>query len=181
MVFAMQAMQKASKSEPKDRADGSPDRAQSADLHTHDYVTPWWWSTKGRLTIAAGLGVAAAFIAGQVLPAYESWAYALAMAIGLVPIARRAIMSARYGAPFTIEMLMTIAAMGAVAIGAVEEAAVVVFLFLVGELLEGVAAGRARASIRALTNLVPKTAHLERDSSLQEIPAERAERVHLGR
>ena len=38
----------------------------------------------------------------------------------------------------------------------------VVFLFLVGELLEGVAAGRARASIRGLTKLVPKTALLER-------------------
>ena len=45
---------------------------------------------------------------------------------------------------------MTIAAVGAVIIGATEEAAIVVLLFLVGELLEGVAAGRARASIRDL-------------------------------
>jgi Cd2+/Zn2+-exporting ATPase len=69
---------------------------------------------------------------------------------------------------------MTIAASGAVVIGAAEEAAVVVFLFLVGELLEGVAAGRARASIRALTNLVPKTAFLEREEGRQlaEVPAE---------
>ena len=43
-------------------------------------------------------------------------AYALAMAIGLVPIARRAILSAYYGAPFTIEMMMTIAAGGAAAL-----------------------------------------------------------------
>ena len=62
------------------------------------------------------------------------------------------------GTPFSIETLMTIAAVGAVIIGAAEEAAIVVFLFLVGELLEGVAAGRARASIRALADLVPKTA-----------------------
>ena len=57
-------------------------------------------------------------------------------------------MAARLGLPFTIEMLMSVAALGAVVIGAAEEAAAVVFLFLVGELLEGVAAGRARAGIR---------------------------------
>jgi hypothetical protein len=42
---------------------------------------------------------------------------------------------------------MTIATDGPVIIGAGEEAATVVFLFLVGESLEGVAAGRARDSI----------------------------------
>ena len=72
------------------------------------------------------------------------------MAVGLIPIARRAIFGAMNGSPFTIETLMTVAAVGAVIINASEEAAVVVFLFLVGELLEGIATGRARASIRAL-------------------------------
>ena len=74
------------------------------------------------------------------------------MAVGLVPIARRAIMAALAGTPFSIEMLMTIAAVGAVIINATEEAAAVVFLFLVGELLEGVAAGKARDSIRSHEN-----------------------------
>ena len=77
------------------------------------------------------------------------------MLIGLVPIAKRAVMATFAGIPFTIEMLMTIAAVGAVIIGAGEEGAAVVFLFLVGELLEGVAAGKARDSIQALTKLVP--------------------------
>jgi cation transport ATPase len=57
-------------------------------------------------------------------------------------------MAAVNGMPFTIETLMSVAAIGAVFIDASEEAAAVVFLFLVGELLEGVAAGRARASIK---------------------------------
>jgi Cd2+/Zn2+-exporting ATPase len=74
--------------------------------------------------------------------------------------------------PFSIETLMTIAAVGAVIIGAGEEAATVVFLFLVGELLEGLAAGRARASIQGLTTLVPKTALLERNGRTEEVPAE---------
>ena len=53
-----------------------------------------------------------------------------------------------------------------------EEAATVVLLFLVGELLEGVAAGKARASIQALTTLVPKTALLDENGSTREVPAE---------
>ena len=81
-------------------------------------------------------------------------------------------MAAFAGPPFSIEMLMTIAAVGAVIIGAGEEGATVVFLFLVGEMLEGVAAGKARASIQALTRLVPKTALVEQDGRTREITAE---------
>jgi Cd2+/Zn2+-exporting ATPase len=134
-------------------------------------TAPWWQSPKGRLTILAGLGLAAAWLSALVLPGYEAWLYAAAMLIGLVPIARRAMAAAIAGAPFTIETLMTIAAVGAAIIGATEEASMVVFLFLVGELLEGVAAGRARASIRSLSNLVPKTAFIERSGTLAEVPA----------
>src|SRR5690606_23025041 len=89
-----------------------------------------------------------------------------------VPIARRAAVAALTGTPFTIETLMTIAAVGAVIIGATEEAAIVVLLFLVGELLEGIAAGRARASIRGLAALVPTTALVEAAGGTREIPAE---------
>ncbi len=94
------------------------------------------------------------------------------MLVGLLPIARRAFAAATMGTPFSIEMLMTIAAIGAVFIGATEEAAMVVLLFLIGELLEGVAAGKARASIQLLTALVPKSAFVERDGRLDEVPAE---------
>ena len=79
---------------------------------------------------------------------------------------------ARAGMPFTIEMLMTIAAGGALVIGEPEEAALVVFLFAVGELLEGVSAGKARDSIRALSKLVPKTARLEVGGKTREVAAE---------
>ena len=99
------------------------------------------------------------------MPAIAPYAFIAAMLIGLVPIARRAVMAAMAGTPFSIEMLMTIAAVGAVIIDAGEEAAVVVFLFLVGELLEGVAAGKARASIQSLAALVPKTALLEENGA----------------
>lgn len=132
---------------------------------------PWWRQKRNRLTIASGLALALAFVTGQLAPQFSTIIYALAMSIGLVPVAKRALTGAIAGSPFTIEMLMSIAAIGALIIGAAEEAAVVVFLFLVGELLEGVAAGRARASIRDLAKLVPDTAQREQSNGRTEAVA----------
>jgi Zn2+/Cd2+-exporting ATPase len=133
---------------------------------------PWWRTQKGGMLFVSGGSLLAAYGLSHLYPAIELWVFTAAMLIGLVPIARRAVMAAVNGTPFSIEMLMTIAAVGAVIIGATEEAAAVVFLFLAGELLEGVAAGRARASIQSLTALVPKTALLQRNGATTEIPAE---------
>ncbi len=145
-----------------------------SDRHGHEHGTDdgrWWRSPKAKFTGAAGVALIVAFGIATLFPAIAAWAFSVAMLVGLVPIARRAFMAARAGTPFSIEMLMTIAAVGAVVINAGEEAATVVFLFLVGELLEGVAAGRARASIQALTALVPKTAFVETDGRIEEVPA----------
>jgi Cd2+/Zn2+-exporting ATPase len=132
---------------------------------------PWWRSKRALLTIASGIALAVAYAIGKLVPAAEYWAFVAALLVGLVPIARRAVMAALAGTPFSIETLMTIAAVGAVMIGATEEAATVVLLFLIGELLEGVAASRARASIQGLADLVPKTALVEREGVTAEVPA----------
>lgn len=118
----------------------------------------WWQGTKARLVFMTGALFAAAFVASFFLPDWHTWLYAAAAVVSVVPFARRAIAGALEGSPFTIETLMSVAALGAVAIGEAEEAAVVIFLFAVGELLETVAAGRARAGIEALIDLVPRTA-----------------------
>ncbi|MBX9934316.1 MAG: cadmium-translocating P-type ATPase [Methylobacterium sp.] len=131
----------------------------------------WWETAKGRLVILSGALLALAFVSQYAIPSVSHWVYIGATVIGVLPVARRALAAARVGMPFTIEMLMTIAAAGALVIGAAEEAALVVFLFAVGEVLEGVAANRARASIRALGELVPKTAILEEENSTRDVPA----------
>lgn len=148
------------------------DAEAGSHFHPRPSKESWWQSRKARLTIACGLALVAAFGIGKLMPPAERWAFLLAIAVGLVPIARRAFTAARVGAPFSIETLMTIAAVGAILIGATEEAAAVVFLFLVGELLEGVAAGRARASIQGLAALVPKTALLEEGGQAREVAAD---------
>ncbi len=132
----------------------------------------WWQTGKGRLTLMSGAALAAAYGLGHLLPEWAGLIFTAAMLVGLVPIARRAFSAARAGTPFSIEMLMTIAAIGAVIIGATEEAAAVVFLFLIGELLEGIAASKARAGIQSLAALVPKTALIETQAGTREVPAD---------
>ena len=125
---------------------------------------PWWQSMKARLVLMTGVLFAAALVASFFLPEWDTWLYAGAALVSVVPFARRAVAGALEGSPFSIETLMTVAALGAVAIGEAEEAAVVIFLFAVGELLETVAAGRARAGIEALIDLIPRTALRVTDS-----------------
>ena len=138
-----------------------------------DGTTAWYRTAKGRLVIGTGLLLAVAWGVGWIAsPAVGHWAFAAACLAGLAPVARRAVAALRMGQPFTIESLMTIAAIGALFIGAAEEAALVVFLFAVGELLEGAAAGKARDGIRALASLVPKLALLEENGTTREVPAE---------
>ena len=143
-----------------------------AHAHEDTSVKAWWQTTKGRLVLLTGALLAVAWASRYVVPAASHWMFIAATLVGVAPVAQRAVAAARAAMPFTIEMLMTIAAAGALVIGAAEEGALVVFLFAVGEVLEGVAANRARASIRALSDLVPRTAVLEDESGrTQEIAA----------
>ena len=151
------------------------DPAPQDDAPSGDAPAPSWHQTaKGRLVIGTGILLAVAWAARFVLTAdVAHWAFVLATLIGLFPVARRALAMARARMPFTIEMLMSIAVSGALVIGEPEEAALVVFLFAVGELLESVSTGKARDSIRALSKLVPKTARLEVGRGTREIAADR--------
>ncbi|WP_176084366.1 heavy metal translocating P-type ATPase [Martelella sp. HB161492] len=145
-----------------------------AHSHSHDEADAgqsWYQTSKGRLVLLTATLLALAWIAELTLPILGLWPFVLASLVGLAPVAKRAFLLLRTGQPFTIESLMTVAAVGALFIGAAEEAALVVFLFAVGEVLEGVAANRARAGIRSLAELVPKTAQLEIDGTTRDVPA----------
>ncbi|VAW32187.1 Lead, cadmium, zinc and mercury transporting ATPase; Copper-translocating P-type ATPase, partial [hydrothermal vent metagenome] len=83
------------------------------------------------------------------------------IAAGL-PVARSAWRSLRINHELTINALMSIAAVGAVIIGAYTEAGLVMVLFAIGEALEGFTANRARNSIRSLMSVAPQKATLLR-------------------
>ena len=92
-------------------------------------------------------------------------AYALSTATGGVSIARSGIRGAIATRRPDMNLLMAVAVLGAVAIGAWMEAALVVVLFSIGELLEGRAVGRARRELEALVSLAPQVAVVRRTHS----------------
>jgi Zn2+/Cd2+-exporting ATPase len=148
------------------------------DGHNHsDHGEPiegaWWESSKGLLVIVTGIMIAFAYLERSMLPYGSQLVFYAACIIGTYPVAKRALAALRSGSVFTIEMLMTIAVIGAIWIGEVEEAALVVFLFAIGELLEGIAAGRARSGIKALAKIAPKTAFVEAKDGIVEMPIEK--------
>ncbi|WP_311950880.1 heavy metal translocating P-type ATPase [Halomonas piscis] len=134
--------------------------------------TAWWQTAKGKLVLISGALLVAAAVLHLLWPELGSWPFVAATLVGLYPIARSAWQALRVGEVFTIESLMTIAAAGALIIGAAAESAVVVVLFAVGELLEGVASTRARRSIAALSDLTPATARRLDGENITEVAAE---------
>ncbi|MGB1286399.1 MAG: heavy metal translocating P-type ATPase [Aggregatilineales bacterium] len=111
--------------------------------------------------------------------------YTLAMLIVLYPIARNGLNNLLINRAFNINILMSIAAIGAIIIGEYLEASTVIFLFAIGEALEGYTAERARRSLSSLLALKPTQALLIRDNHelsvhVDELRVGDVIRVHAG-
>jgi Cd2+/Zn2+-exporting ATPase len=169
----------------EDHSKPGHDHGHDAEGHVHalDDSKPWYATRQAQLVFLTGALAGAAWLFGFLEPQLSTWGFIAATLIGTYPLARRAFAAARFGNPWTIEMLVTIAAIGAIGIGEAPEAVVVVFFFMIGELLEGIAAGRARAGIKSLAALAPKTAFVVHSGGegehakehTDEVPAERLE------
>lgn len=73
---------------------------------------------------------------------------------------------------FNMSVLMSLAAIGALAIGQYEEGASVAFLYAISEMLEAWTMESARRSIRELMDIAPKAARIRRGAAEVEIPVE---------
>lgn len=72
----------------------------------------------------------------------------------------------------SINLLMTIAVVGAFYLGEYEEAAVVVVLFALGERLENFGIQSSKSALQALVDRTPKTARVRREGGESELPIE---------
>jgi Cd2+/Zn2+-exporting ATPase len=97
-------------------------------------------------------------------------AYLAAIAVGGVPIFRAALAGLR-AKHMDMNVLMTAATVGAVAIGEWAEAASVVVLFAAGNALQVYAIDRTRGAVRALARLAPDEVLVRRGGSDTLVPA----------
>ncbi|WP_461227370.1 heavy metal translocating P-type ATPase [Lacticaseibacillus suihuaensis] len=97
-----------------------------------------------------------------------AWALAIASLIAVVPIAVHAFQALKVKV-VSIELLVTIAVIGAFVIGEYNESAIVTFLFLFGNFLEQKTLSKTRESIRSLTDMAPTTAQvLQADGTTED-------------
>ncbi|MDI9926613.1 heavy metal translocating P-type ATPase [Rhodococcus sp. NPDC078407] len=130
----------------------------------------FWQVTEIRAAVIAGVllvaGYAVAWAGGP--PAAELTLQAAVLLIAgytFVPSTLRRLAKGKIG----VGTLMTIAAVGAVLLGAVGEAAMLAFLFTISEGLEEYAVARTRRGLRALLSLVPDTATVRRGGREQTV------------
>lgn len=136
--------------------------------------TPIWLNDiRFILTAASGLFLAGGYVA-DVAGAVEGISIALfivAAVVGGYRTAHRAVDSAR-SLSLDMNVLMTVAVLGAAAIGEWSEGASVAFLFSLSNTLESYTMDRTRRSIRMLMDLSPRTARVARDGVEMDLPVD---------
>jgi len=137
-----------------------------------DYL---WERPSTRLAIYGGVALLVAIATDLLQLAPEgvvNIVYVLAIVIAIKPIAESGVNTLRINHEFNINLLMTIAAVGAIILGEYLEGAMVIFLFAIGEALEGYTADRARDSLRSLVALKPATANRIIGDATEVVPVE---------
>ena len=149
------------------------DTSRPAAEHRHEHPpSRWLLSRQVILTGISGLAILIALLLSRLgMDIPSKIAYTIAVIAGGIYAARGAIFSLRE-LSLDMNVLMTVAAVGAIAIGDWFEAAAVMFLFSLGNALEASTVERARQSVRSLVNLFPTQARVLREGEEVMIPAE---------
>lgn len=131
---------------------------------------------KNHITFIAGFLIAIGFIAGFMGNLnVKDIALIIATIIASVPIFIKAVQALRMRA-FSIDLLVSIAVIGALYIGEFTESSVVTFLFLFGDYLEMRTLEKTRSSLRELVDMAPqKTTVMREDGKTETVAVEEVE------
>ncbi|WP_122647169.1 heavy metal translocating P-type ATPase [Enterococcus mediterraneensis] len=130
----------------------------------------WIQDHSNHITVLSAILIVLGFI-GKFVGAVFLYKAALAVAsiIAVIPIAIHAYQAVKVKV-ISIDLLVTIAVVGAFIIGEYNESAIVTFLFLFGSYLEQKTLTKTRASIKALTEMAPTTASIVlADGTIEEV------------
>ncbi|MCX7554207.1 heavy metal translocating P-type ATPase [Marinicella sp. S1101] len=100
-----------------------------------------------------------------------TWYIAAYLPVAL-PVIKETIEALKNGEVFTEFFLMTIATVGAMAIGEYPEGVAVMLFYAIGELFQNAAVNRAKNNITALLDVRPKTAHVLTNGNYQTVDPE---------
>ncbi len=115
--------------------------------------------SKNKITLISGILIAIAFITKWTTGNMDVfvWSLVIASILGAAPIAIQAYQALRVKV-VSIDVLVTIAVIGAFLIQNFEESAIVTFLFLFGAYLEQRTLNQTRSAIKELTEMAPESA-----------------------
>ncbi|MES2093530.1 MAG: cation-translocating P-type ATPase [Actinomycetota bacterium] len=140
------------------------EKTETGEVEESEETVGFWRVTEIRAAAIAGVLLLVAWIVS--LAGGPRWlslpleiAALLVAAFTFVPSTLRRLLKGKIG----VGTLMTIAAVGAVALGQFDEAAILAFLYAISEGLEEYSVAKTRRGLRALLDLVPAEARVVRD------------------
>lgn len=133
-----------------------------------------WWREKQQVALlGCGLTTLTTFLLSLfIVPQeYAFIGYIIAVLIGVYYPAKKALI-ALMNLTATIHLLMLIGSVGAMILGLWSEAAILIFVYSLGDVLESYAVDKARGAIRSLMDLAPKMALVRKDGNEVMVPVD---------
>ncbi len=133
----------------------------------------WLLTRRGQTVLFSGIGLVLGLIAEQLLSL--GWIaqgfYVMSLLVAFLPIARAAWIALKLRRA-DMNLLMSLAAIGAAILNLWFQGALVMFLFALGTTLQTFTLGRTRNAIRGLMDLTPPTATVKRNEQEVFVPVE---------
>jgi Cd2+/Zn2+-exporting ATPase len=167
-----------------------PDKTVVASTHTHTSAEElaanlpsrksdlggwqfWLKTRRGQTVVLSGTGLLLGVLAERLfsLPLIAQGFYAVSLIVAIMPILRAAWIALKLRRA-DMNLLMTLAAIGAAILGQWFQGALVIFLFALGTTLQNFTLGRTRNAIRNLMDLTPATATVKRNRQEVSVPVE---------
>ena len=145
-------------------------RSRKSDLTGWQF---WLKTRRGQTVVFSGIGLLLGLIAERLLllPLVAQGFYAISLVIAIVPILRAAWIALKLRRA-DMNLLMTLAAIGAAILGQWFQGALVIFLFALGTTLQNFTLGRTRNAIRDLMDLTPAMATVKRNGQEVSVTVE---------